>query len=525
MRITAINGRTGRPISGAALFAALFAGACSLLHAGTAMAEAATLADAARTGDLQAIPQLLATAADVDLPGQDGTPALHWLVERGECAAVRLLLEAGADPSQQSRYGVAPLFLASANGDAELIQMLVEAGADPNAVDSVGETMLMAAVSSGELAAVETLLDRGADVTARDRDYQQTALMFAARAGLTEIAARLISAGAEVDARTRIGPEPRWVLPNSRPGFSFGVGIIRGGLPADRGMRPFQSGGMTALLYAARDGHTATVELLLDQGADINGTEANQITPLLMAVSNNRMATAATLIERGADLNAQDWYGRSPLWSAVNVRNLYLNNETFENYIEREPVLDIIRLLLANGVDPNPRTTESPPVRNSHLPTTGTLEWVDFTGQTPFLSAALAGDLPVMHLLLEHGADPHIATFGGTTPLMAAAGVNWVVSQTYTVSPEALLEAVKLCVELGMDVNAVNSMGITAVMGAANRGSEGILEFLVNAGARLDVVDNEGRAPLQWAHGVFLATHPAEPKPGSVALIERLLAR
>jgi ankyrin repeat protein len=147
---------------------------------------------------------------------------------------------------------------------------------------------------------------------------------------------------------------------------------------------------------------------------------------------------------------------------------------------------------------------------------------VDFTGQTPFLTASLAGDVEVMRLLLAHGADPHISTFHETTPLMAAAGVNWVVSQSYTEGPEALLEAVKLCVELGMDVNAANSMGITAVMGAANRGSNDIIEFLVAHGARLDVSDNEGRTPLDWARGVFLATHPAEPKPASIALIEQL---
>jgi ankyrin repeat protein len=164
-------------------------------------------------------------------------------------------------------------------------------------------------------------------------------------------------------------------------------------------------------------------------------------------------------------------------------------------------------------------------VREHLLSVTGTLEWVDFTGQTPFLSAALAGDTTVMQLLLNHGADPFIATYGGTTPLMAAAGVNWVVSQTYTESPEALLAAVKFCAELGMDVNADNSMGIAAIHGAANRGSDDIIEFLVSQGARLDVTDNEGRTPIDWARGVFLATHPAEPKPSSAALIDRLMAR
>lgn len=463
--------------------------------------------------------------ADIDASAGYGAPALHRLVQTGDVAGSRQLLDAGADPNLASRNDVKPLYLAAATSNAEMIRLLIAAGADPNAQNAIGETMLMAAIERGELAPVEALLEFGANVNDRDQHYGQTALIFAARDGHTDIARTLIAAGAQIDARTRIDEEPDWILPNSRPGFSFGVGIIRGGLPADRGMRPFRRGGMTPLLYAARNGHAATAETLLDAGADINGAEANDIAPLLMAISNNQMAVATMLIERGATLDSQDWYGRSPLWSAVNVRNLYVHNDTFEHVVERDPVLNLIRLLLERGAEPNPRTRESPPVRPQLLSITGTLEWVDFTGQTPFLTAALAGDISAMRLLLEHGADPHIAALGGTTPLMAAAGINWVVSQTYTESPAAVLEAVELCVELGMDVNAVNSMGLTAVFGAANRGSDDIIEYLVSKGAELDVADNEGRTPLDWAHGVFLATHPAEPKPSSIELIEKLRAR
>jgi ankyrin repeat protein len=522
--------------------AAMLAAAASLLVVGPAVAQrnpvvantapsaqtppaSTALADAARAGNRTLLTELLPRTADVNAFGSDGTPALHWLVRTDDLESVQQLLNAGANANAASRYDVRPLYLAATNGSEAMIRLLVSAGADPNAVDAMGENMLMAAVSSGDRAAVAALIEFGADVNARDSHYAQTALMVAARAGFTGIAQTLINAGAEVDAQTRIAEEPKWILPNSRPGFSFGIGIIRGGLPADRGMRPFRPGGMTALLYAARHGHTTTAELLLDSGADINASEANQITPLLMAISNNQMTLATLLIERGAALDTPDWYGRTPLWSAVNVRNLYLHNDKFENYIERAPVLEVIRLLLKAGANPNPRTTESPPVREHLLSITGTLEWVDFTGQTPFLTAALAGDVTVMRLLLEHGADAHLSTFGGTTPLMAAAGINWVVSQTYTQGPESLLEAVKLCVELGMDVNAVNSMGLTAVFGAANRGSNDIIEFLVSKGARLDIADNEGRTPLDWARGVFLATHPAEPKPHSIALIEQLMAR
>jgi ankyrin repeat protein len=242
-----------------------------------------------------------------------------------------------------------------------------------------------------------------------------------------------------------------------------------------------------------------------------------------MAISNNGMATARYLLARGGDVNAMDWYGRSPLWEAVNVRNLYMHNATFKNGIDRPPVLELIRALLAAGANVNARTRETPPFRHHLLEITGSLEWVDFTGQTPFLTAALAGDVTVMKLLLEHGADPRINTFEGTSPLMAAAGVNWVVAQTWTEGPAQLLEAVKLCHSLGMDVNQANSMGITALHGAANRGSDDIIRFLVEKGADLTARDREQRSVLDWAKGVFLATHPPEPKPSTIALITGLL--
>ena len=199
------------------------------------------------------------------------------------------------------------------------------------------------------------------------------------------------------------------------------------------------------------------------------------------------------------------------------------DNGSFENGVDRAPLLDLIQVLLDKGANANARTKESIPIRRFMLRTTGTLEWVDFTGQTPFLRAAYAGDVTVMRLLLKYGADPKISAYAGTTPLMAAAGVNWVFDQTYDEGQKNLLEAVKLCYELGLSVNDKNSMGITAVMGAANRGSDEIIEFLVSKGAKLDAKDNEGRTPLNWAEGVFLATHPGKPKPSSIVLIKKLM--
>jgi ankyrin repeat protein len=234
------------------------------------------------------------------------------------------------------------------------------------------------------------------------------------------------------------------------------------------------------------------------------------------------MVTARLLVEAGANINVADWYGQTPLWAAVDVRNLDVPGPTRENGVDRDAALEIIELLLERGAEVNVRTAEYPPERRWITPL-GSLAWVDFTGQTPFLRAALAGDVAIMRRLLAHGADPNIDTFGGTSPLMAAAGVNWVFNQTFDEGPEALLEAVKLCFELGNDVNQVNSMGIGAVHGAANRGSDEIIQFLYENGARLDVPDKVGRTPMTWAEGVFLATNAPEPKPSTMALITRLL--
>lgn len=479
------------------------------------------LADAAMRRDLAAVRTLIGQKVDVNAPGVDGTPALHWIVRVDDVATARLLLGAGAQPSLPNRYDLRPLAIAASNGSAAMIGVLLDAGADPNAPDPAGDTPLMSVARVGSVDAAVLLLARGATIDATDATYQQTALMVAVRANRPEIVKLLVARGAGVNLKTRVGRTPQWVLPNSVPGFGHGIGIVRGGLPP-RGSRAPIPGGMTPLLYAARDGRIEIARVLLDAGADVNLADANGITPLIGAITNNHPEAARFLIDRGADIRAADWYGRTPLWAAVETRNMDVDNASFVNSIDRAPYLALIELLLQRGADPNVRMKEVPPIRRDFLRITGSLAWVDFTGQTPFLTASLAGDLAVMKMLLAHGADPNIPTFGGTTALMAAAGVNWVVDQTYDEGQAALLEAVKLCVELGMDVNAVNSMGLTAAHGAANRGSDEILRFLVQQGAKLDVKDSEGRTPLTWAEGVFLATHPSRPKPSSIALIKQL---
>jgi len=480
------------------------------------------LAEAAMKRDSGTVRTLVAQHFDVNAPGKDGTPALHWVVRVDDLDTARLLVGAGADAKRADRYGVTPLYLACSNGNAAMIRLLLDAGADPNAADPTGETPLMTAARIGTLDAVTLLLDRGAVVDTKDLEFQQTALMVAVRENHPDVVRLLVDRRADVNAKTRTGRTPPWILPNSVPGFGHGIGIVRGGLP-DRGSRYLTPGGLSPLLYAARDGRLESARLLVAAGARVNETDPNLITPLLMAITNDHVDVARFLVDHGAEINVVDWYGRTPLWAAVEARNMDVDNGNFENGVDREPLLELIKVLLARGADPNTRMKETPPIRRQMLRVTGSLSWVDFTGQTPFLTASLAGDVTVMRLLLDYGADPYVPTFGGTTPLMAAAGINWVVDQTYDEGSKALLEAVKLCYELGMDVNAVNSMGLTAVHGAANRGSDDIIQFLVEKGAKLDVKDTEGRTPLTWAEGVFLATHPGKPKPSSMALIKKLM--
>ncbi len=496
-----------------------------LLAAWGAWAADAPLAAAAEQGDLTSVRALIAQGADPNARRVDGTTALHAAVQADRLDIVQTLLAAGASAGAADRYGVTPLYLASLNGNAAIVGRLLDAGVDPNAADPTGETALMTAARTGIPDVLRVLLDRGARVDARDPEFQQTALMIAAREGHAAAVQLLLERKADANAQTRKGPIPPFVPPCKGTGCgSEGVGINRGGLP-DRGRRLEAKGGMTPLLYAARDGHTEVARLLVAAGADVELPDVNGIRPLLTAALNNQLDVARLLVDRGAQVNADDFWGRSPLWAAVEYRNLDMNNKDqdspTDNGVDRGPSLDFITLLLDKGANPNVRTREVPPSRR-WLYSLNDVSWVDFTGQTPFLRAALSADTTTMRLLVQHGADPNLATPAGTTPLMAAAGVNWVVAQTYTESVEARLKAVELCLELGADVNAANSMGLTALLGAANRGSNDIIELLVKKGARLDVKDKEGRNAIRWAEGVFLAAVGAERKPATIALLEKL---
>lgn len=485
-------------------------------------APAAELIDAVMAENTAAVRTLVAQGANVNAPSVDGTTPLHWAVRAENAELIGLLIAAKANVGAADRYGVTPLYLACSLGNASIAERLLVAGADANVLDQSGETLLSLATRSGAPDVVTALLNHGAKVNAPMQDWGSTALMVAIRENESAIIKILLDHGADVNARTKEGKKPAR-RPAGAGGGSHGVGIIRSGIPENGSQAPTQ-GGLTPLLYAARDGRIDMVQSLVAQKADLELAEANGITPLQMAIANENIALARYLLDRGANPNSKDAYGRTPLWLAVEVRNVEIgpNAVVHKNGVDRPAALELIRDLIQRGANVNARTTDWPPTRR-HLMRLGDLSWVNFIGQTPFLRAAFSGDVAVMKLLLENGADPKIETEEGTTPLMAAAGINWVVAQSYTESEEASLEAIKMCLALGADVNHVNSMGLAAAHGAANRGSDTILQFLADHGAKMDLKDKEGRTPYVWAEGVFLATNAPVARPSSMALIKKLV--
>jgi ankyrin repeat protein len=472
------------------------------------------LSDAVMNGDKAAVRSLMQQKADVNGAQPDGTTALHWAVNRDDLETADLLIRAGAKVTAATRYGVTPLYFACVNGNAAMIERLLKAGADANSANPGGETALMTASRTGKMEAVQVLLDHGAQVNVTEKVRSQTALMWAVLENHPAVVRLLLANGADINARTAVSV-PEGEVQFLRPNQASGAGITR-----QRAL-PSPSGMMTPLLYAAREGNIEMAKLLLAAGANIDRVSANGTSPINIAVLNNHIELAKYLIEKGADPNLADYYGRTPLLAAVEIRNL---DHPLIYYADPKPdagdPVDLIRALLDHGADVNHRCPRKTPIR-------GWLQsdwsWVSSNGETAFLRAALSGDATVMRLLLEKGADPNIPTDEGTTALMTAAGINWIPVQTYTRSDAEYLEVAKLCLDHGADINAIDIEGFTAMHGAANRGFDAMVKLLAEHGAHLDVKDKEGRTPLTFAHGVFLAGAPPQAKPSTIALLHELM--
>jgi ankyrin repeat protein len=455
----------------------------------------------------------LAAQTAGDYGATDGATPLHQAVQQNDLKTVDALVKRGADVKAATRYGVTPIGLAALNGNAAILRRLLDAGADPDTTLPAGETALMTAARTGNRDAVALLLDRKATVNATDTVRSQTALMWAVTENHPEVVKLLVSRGANVNAQTKV-TAPRGEYVPARAGGASGNGIIR-----QRAL-PTKDGGMSPLLFAVRDGNVAMTRLLLELGADINLTSGNHTSPLQIALLNGQVALASELLERGADPNVVDDYQRGALFAAIELRNFNHEKYPFLYDDGRDP-LDLIKALLAKGANPNQRTDTTPV--HGLMQFDGS--WVNFDGQTPFIRAALSGDIEVMRLLLQHGADPNIATTQGSTALMAAAGINWIPAQTFTRSEADYLEAVKLCLERGADVNATNTLKLAAIHGAANRGWVPIIQLLADHGAILDRADVGGRTPMVFAEGVFLAIRPPVAKPDAIALLKKLMAK
>jgi ankyrin len=469
------------------------------------------LADAVMRGETDVVRSLVTDRASVNAAQPDGTTALHWAIRHDDLATADLLIKSGADVNAVNRYGVSPMNLATTNGSRAMVEKLLDAGADVNTATPGRETSLMTAARTGRIDVAKLLLDRGANVNASDSVHGQTALMWAVLENHSDMVKLLLARGANINASTTI-TVPKGEYVPARAGGASGSGIIR-----QRAL-PTADGGMSPLLFGVRDGNFDMTRLLLDSGANLAQSSGNRTTPIIIALLNGQVGLATYLLERGVDPNAVDAYGRGPLFAAIDLRNF--NHEKYGDLPTdgKEP-LDLIKALLKKGANPNQQTDT--------VPVHGLMQfdasWVNFDGQTPFVRAALSGDIEVMRLLLEFGANPNIATTQGTTALMAASGINWIPGQTFSHSEAEYVEGVKLCLDRGADPNATNSLGFTAMHGAANRGWEPIIRILAEHGAKLDVKDKEGRTPMTFAQGIFLAVRPPEAKPKATALLKQLM--
>lgn len=448
------------------------------------LAGDAQLADAAQRRDFDQVGSLIEQRVDINAAQADGMTALHWAAYHDAPSVARQLVEAGANANATNRYGVAPLSLACQNGDRELVELLLSAGADPNASLPGGETALMTAARTGQLGPVELLVARGAAVNAQEQ-YKQTALMWAAAEGHAEVVNALVDAGADVNAR----------------------------LPS----------GFTALFFAVREGHSAVTKRMLEAGCDVNQVMRTQqasrfvrgtlrVTPLLLAVENGHFELAAELLAAGANPNAQP-AGYSALHAMSWVRKpIRGDGDPSPQGSGSLNSLDMVRLLVAAGGDVDARLRRG----NSELGR------FTYDGSTPFLLAAQASDLPLMKLLVELGADPELANTDGTTPLLAAAGVGALGDGDESAgTDEEAIAAVRLLLEIGANIDAVDHNGETALHGAAYQSRADVAKLLCASGAKVDVWNHENRAgwtPLVIALGYRPGNF--RPSPPTIAAIQ-----
>jgi ankyrin repeat protein len=450
----------------------------SLAAAGTVFAavDVPPLVAAAKTGNVAQVRALIAEGADPNAAEPDGTTPLHWAAHLQDVEATRLLLGAGAVANTSNRYGVRPLSLAAVGGHPDVVRALLDAGANPNSSLPEGETALMTAARSGSLDAVELLLEAGADPNAHEHWKGQTALMWASGEGHAQVVPTLVSHGADLGARS------------------------------DRGF--------TALLFAAREGRTDVVQTLLEAGANLDeqisinstltagGIEQRRasdagLNAFLLAAGSAHFELAAYLLDRGADPNGapRGWTALHQL-SWVRKAGVAGSNNPAPRGSGSMSSLDFARKLIAAGADVDAPVTTRPPAGITGL---------NFIGGTPFLVAARTADAELMRLLLDAGADPTLTNEDGSTALMVAAGLGTSSPGEDPGTEAEVLEAVSVALDAGLDLDAVDSKGETAMHGAAYKHLPRVVEQLAAVGADIAVwnkPNDRGATPLDIAVGM-----------------------
>lgn len=503
---------------------------CAVVAGANLMAAPGSpIADAAMRGDKAAVANLLERRADVNAPQADGATAIQWAAYKNDLAMADLLILARANVKTPNRDGATALQLASINGSAPMIEKLLAAGADPNERSPRGETPLMFASRNGNLPAIKLLLDHQADVNAKETMRGTTALMWAVEQRHADAVRLLVDRGANTMAITNpdnkggtayLAPSVQQRAAQDRgfgvrnPGGRGGAG--RGGAAAPgnpddlaaadsaaaeaafgRNQQNTNGGGLTPLVFAAREDCFDCAKFLIEAGADVNQTTRYGWTPLLTATQNSHYQLAKYLLDHGAKPNIRNNGGWTPLYLAVDNRNIEGGDYPVRGADMDH--LEFIKLLIDKGADVNARIcgVESTPAEckgdSTETRTIFTMQWLYEAGATAFLRAAQSADLPVMKLLLAHGADPKTETSNGDTALMVASGIGWVEGVTFEWSEADDLEAVKMCLDLGIDPNMANKDGRTALHGAAHKGRNAVVQLLVDRGAKLDARDNGSR--------------------------------
>ena len=470
----------------------------------SASSEDTRLIEAVKGGNRQAARVLLQKGSHANAAEVDGTTALHWAVRADDVETVRLLLTAGANVNAANRYGITALSVAATNGSAAVIEMLLEAGADANAALLEGETVLMTSARTGSADAVKSLLDHGADPNAREHGFGETALMWAAAQNHPAAMKVLIDRGADVDARST-------ALVFSQPRTPLTV------LPR---------GGWTPLMYAARQGAVEAARTLADAGADLNVTDPDGTTAMVLAIINSHYHMAALLLDKGGDPNVADARGMAALYAAVDMHTLpWLFGSPEPKNRDSLDSLDIVKMLLDHRADPN-APLKAPALQRLHTPGDPVLG----EGTTPFMRAAKSGDVTVMRLLLDKGADPLRVQKNRTNALIIASGLGWQdggnnLNTRDKGSQADAIEAIRLCLDRGLDIHAVNDNGTSVLHAAAVRGqADDIIRFLAAKGARADAKNRQGQTALDVALGRRGQDGAVAVVPNTVDILRELLA-